>query len=41
MSFTADLPKIPGTYRHRWIDIDQELRNLADAMLRAREASND
>ena len=20
MSFTADLPKIPGTYRHRWID---------------------
>ena len=20
MSFTADSPKIPGTYRHRWID---------------------
>ena len=20
MSFTADLPKSPGTYRHRWID---------------------
>lgn len=37
MNFIADLPKSPGTYRHRWIDhaaLDRARERISHAALR-------